>query len=115
VTAASTSGSAPRPVGSSTGSMCVTHNDASDGSAISRRSRSSASPAKGVGAIRFSAPLRDLGLGLHQIERRNLTRLDANLVLPRELLRELERSLLNGDVRQVALSVQYACLTAATV
>ena len=60
-------------------------------------------PGKGVGANQVLPPLRDLGLRLHQIERRNLTGLDANLVLPGELLCELERSLLNGDVRQSRL------------
>ena len=55
---------------------------------------------RGVGANQVLAALRDLGFGLHEIERRNLPGVDANLVLPRELLRELERALLNGDVRQ---------------
>ena len=65
---------------------------------MSRRRRSSASPAAALGLNQVLAPLRDLGLRLHEIERRNLTGIDANLVLPRELLRELERALLHGDV-----------------
>ena len=50
------------------------------------------------GADQVLAPLRDLGFGLHEIERRNLAGIDPHLVLPRELLGELQRALLNGDV-----------------
>ena len=67
---------------------------------ISRRSAILGILGRGAGADQVLAPLRDLGFGLDEIERRNLSGIDANLVLPRELLRELERSLLNGDVRQ---------------
>ena len=56
-------------------------------------------PGGRVGANQVLAPLRDLGFRLDEIERRNLPGVDADLVLPRELLRELERSLLHGDVR----------------
>ena len=65
---------------------------------ISRRSRSSASSAAVLRANQVLAPLRDFGFRLHEIERRDLAGVDADPVLPRELLRELERALLHGDV-----------------
>ena len=55
---------------------------------------------RGPCANQILAPLRDFGLRLDEIERRNLPGVDADLVLARELPRQIERSLLNGDVRE---------------
>ena len=42
---------------------------------------------------------RHLGFGLHQVERRRLADVHARAVLPYEIFRELERALVDGDVR----------------
>ena len=98
-TAASTSGSGPRPAGSSIGiharpperRVGRIHDQPSQAILCVGGRR--------VGANQVLAPLRDLGFRLHQIERRDLPGVDTDLVLACELLRELERALLNGDIR----------------
>jgi len=52
----------------------------------------------GAGANQAFASIGDLGLDLHQIERRRLADANTDLVLLGELLRQIERALLQRDV-----------------
>ena len=51
-----------------------------------------------VRADQVFAALRHFGFGLQKVERRRLADIDARLILPRKLLRKLERALLQCDV-----------------
>ena len=101
--ACSTSTGALSLVGASMGSRWTCQNDDVGRVHDQPAQRVLGIPGGGLRANQVLLAIRDFGLRLDEIERRRLADADARLVLAHEILREIERALLHGDVRRERL------------